>query len=77
MARNFKLSLFVIIHLSYYIDKPMPRVFITIAGPLYLGSRQPDYDTELQLVGARLRRSTDGGSVDTPSTRSHLDFAIL
>ncbi len=34
-------------------NKPMPRVFVTIAGPSYLGSWQPDYDTGLWLVGAR------------------------
>ncbi|KAK0465846.1 hypothetical protein IW261DRAFT_1574689 [Armillaria novae-zelandiae] len=34
------------------LDKLPSRVFITIARPSYLGSWQPDYDTELQLVGA-------------------------
>ncbi len=45
------LPYYVIIHLSYYIDKPMPHVFVTIARPLYLGSWQPDCNTGLRLVG--------------------------
>ncbi len=63
MARNFKLSLFVIIHLSYYIDKSMPRVFVTIARPSFLGSWQPDYDTGLRLIGAHPKPGLLLGSV--------------
>ncbi len=41
----------------------MPCVFITIAGPSYLGSQQPDYDTGLWLVGARPKPGLLLGSV--------------
>ncbi|KAK0498194.1 hypothetical protein EDD18DRAFT_1350823 [Armillaria luteobubalina] len=34
-------------------NKLLSRVFVTIAGPSYLGTQQPDYDMGLQLVGAR------------------------
>ncbi len=34
------------------LNKPMPHVFITIAGPSYLGNQQPDCNIGLQLVGA-------------------------
>ncbi len=57
MARKFKVSLFVIIDLSYYIDKPPPHVVVMIAGPLYLGSQQPDCNTGLWLVGAHPKPS--------------------
>ncbi len=40
-------------NLDVIINKPMPRVFITIARPSYLGSWQPDCDTGFRLVGAR------------------------
>ncbi len=50
-------------YLSYYIDKPMPRVFVMIARPSFLGSWQPDYDTGLQLVGARPKPGLLLGSV--------------
>ncbi len=43
--------------------KHMPRVFVTIAGPSYLGSRQPDYDMGLQLVGAHPKPGLLLGSV--------------
>ncbi|KAK0500959.1 hypothetical protein EDD18DRAFT_1348395 [Armillaria luteobubalina] len=36
-----------------FADKLPSRVFVTIAGPSYLGTQQPDCDTGLQLVGAR------------------------
>ncbi|KAK0475324.1 hypothetical protein EDD18DRAFT_1367185 [Armillaria luteobubalina] len=35
-----------------YMYKLPPCVFVTIAGPSYLGTQQPDCDTGLQLVGA-------------------------